>query len=100
MDDECEISLKWEKRIMISVVSTFIGFAYISFWILGIFPFKWWTTIPGLIHIALFHYFTFMVLLSYYRTIVTNPGFVQKDWVFNKFLIDYILLSFLIITKL
>lgn len=79
--DECDVSMKWERRILISVVSTFIGFAYISFWILAIIPFKWLTTVTGLTNITLFHYSTFMVLLSYYRTIVTKPGYVPKDWV-------------------
>lgn len=77
----CGLSPKWERRVMLTVVISLISFCYISFWILVILPWSWWTTSTGLLNIVAFHVITGFLVVSYYKTVTTSAGYVPYQWV-------------------
>lgn len=87
-DDDtcCGLPPKWERRVLLTLVSTLITFCYVSFWILSIVPWRWWQTWTGLFNIALFHTLTGTLIYSYYKSITSSPGYVPYNWVSERFL--------------
>jgi len=80
-DDECFCcSKKTQGRIVVSLVTLLISFCFISYWSLIILSWKWLYSLKGWINIIFLHVHFSLLCYSYYKTIVTNPGTVPKDW--------------------
>ncbi|EFA82418.1 Hypothetical zinc finger membrane protein [Heterostelium album PN500] len=77
MSIQCTIS---SLIIIINIVYLFILFALTSHWILVFHPLRFLTSIFGQIYIVFYHVLFFMLIYSYWQSIVTPPGYPSKNW--------------------
>jgi palmitoyltransferase len=65
------------------LVSILIGFAYVSWWIVVAIHWQWWTTAFGLANTIIFNFIVLMIVVSWGRTIFSDPGYNSPGWVPN-----------------
>jgi len=84
-DDDCPCcsccSQKCQDRSLLVLVAILIGFAYMSWWIVVAIHWQWWTTSFGLINTIVFNFIVLMIVVSWVRTIYSDPGFNPPGWV-------------------
>lgn len=80
-DSCCSCSQTFERRFMLTLVFSLIGFDYISFYIVAIWPWRWWETLFGFFNIIFFNIVVFLLMVSYVKTIFINPGHVPPNYV-------------------
>lgn len=84
-EDDCPCckccSQKCQDRSLLVLVGILIGFAYVSWWIVVGLHWQWWTTAFGLANTIIFNFIVLMIVVSWGRTIYSDPGYNPPGWV-------------------
>lgn len=84
-EDDCPCcsccSQKCQDRSLLVLVAILIGFAYASWWIVVAIHWQWWNTTFGLINTIVFNFVVLMIVVSWGRTIFSDPGYNPPGWV-------------------
>lgn len=83
-DDSCCdgcLSPTAERRLLLTLVWSLITFAYISYYVVIIFPWEYYKTLPGILHILFFNVVVALLVYSYTHAIFVNAGDVPKNYV-------------------
>lgn len=68
-------------QIFIGPRFNFNWFAYVSWWIVVAIHWQWWTTAFGLANTIIFNFIVLMIVVSWGRTIFSDPGYNSPGWV-------------------
>jgi hypothetical protein len=80
----CKCSRHCQDRFLVFLVCCVILFVYCSYYLLVVIPFQWFFSFTGLVNLLFFNILVILIVSSYYRAMMTSPGFVPKDWVILK----------------
>jgi hypothetical protein len=78
--DEC-CSEKCQNRSLVAVVSIFICFNWVSWWILVGFGFQQFNSVLGIINILVWNGIVLGICVNYYYAINVEAGYVPAGWV-------------------
>jgi len=81
-DDNCCpcCSKTCSDRCFVITVTVQILIGIVSYWALIVIPWAWWSSVVGIVNIVGLHCCFALLVLSYYRAMYTNPGYVEPGW--------------------
>jgi len=81
-DDDCCCSREISDRLFVVAVVSLIGFCFFCYWYLIVVPWKWLAqpTLVSLLNVVGLHVSFILLCTSYYKTMKTSPGKVDKGW--------------------
>lgn len=82
-DDNCCpcCSKTCSDRCFVVTVTAQILIGIISYWALIVIPWQWWQSVLGMVNLIFLHVVFYLLCVSYYGAMMTNPGYVDPNYV-------------------